>query len=351
LTTRWMLAALCAFVTVAASCSGDDTPADGPERTHDLGGRILATGFSGGENVQIYDLETGRTTELPMPRGVEVLNAFWGPDGDTAYALATPVTSLGTPTAVGRVQLYEATPGGETRPVGRALDDTNGEALSVSGSRVLASECNARDQRLLLLELDGARRWKEVAPGCAGALSPDGSTILFARGLRLWEASVDGGDAEAVADLRRVKEDDELLRVESIAGVSYATSAIVAFVEVDGRLWPAIGTSGEPFRLIRLEDYPATLGVAPQPDGDLIALTQAFGNARTSSLIRMYDSSSRDLEVVGAGNGGYFEPAWAPSGDVMVASNLASSWVFLDESGEWLDVRTVTGLVARDWVD
>lgn len=348
--TRLKWSALCALVAVAASCSGDEPAPEGPDRAPSLSGRILATGFSGGENLQIYDLETSRSTAVPMPEGVEVLDAFWGPDGATAYALATPVTSLGTPTTVGRARLYEATPGDEARPVGRALDDLNGEAFSVSGSRVLASECNARDQRLLLLDLDGARRWERVAPGCAGALSADGSTILFARGPRLWETSVEGGDAQPVADLGTVREGDEPVRVEGIAGLRYAGSVVVALVEIDNRLWPAIGRPGNRFRLIRLEDYPSTVGVAPQPEGDLIALTQAFGNARTSSLIRMYDSSTRDIEVVGAGNGGYFEPAWAPSGDVMVASNMASNWVFLDRSGEWLDVRTVTGLIARDWM-
>jgi hypothetical protein len=333
------------------SCSGDDPSAEGPRRIPGLSGRILAIGFSGGENVQVYDLDTGESAELPMPGGIQVLEAFWGPDGTTAYALASGVSSLGTPTQTLRARLYEARPGAEARPVGRGLEDTNGETFSVSGSRVLASECNAIDQRLLVLELDGARRWERVASGCVGALSSDGSAVLYARGHRLVEKPLEGGAPEPVADLRTVVEDDEPVRVEGIAGVRYANSALVAFVEVDNRVWPAIGKPGGSFRLVRLEDYPATPGVAPQPGGDLIALTQAFGNARTSSLIRMYDSSTDDLAVVGAGNGGYFEPAWAPSGEMMVASNIASTWVFLDSSGEWVDVRKVTGLVARDWVE
>ena len=348
--SRWRWAALCALLLIAASCSGEEPSAEGPGRAPGLSGKILAIGFSGGENVQVYDLGTGETAALPMPTDVEVIDAFWGPDG-AAYVLAAPATSLGTPTAVSRARLYQATPDGVARPVGGPLVDTVEAAFSDSGSLVLASECNPADQHLLVLDLKGARRWEEVAPGCVGALSPDGSTVVYARGRRLVEKPLEGGDPEPIADLSTVIEDGEPVRAEGIAGVRYADSRLVAIVEIDNRIWPAIGAPGERFRLIRLEDYPATPGVAPQPGGDLIALTQAFGNARTSSLIRMYDSSTDDLEVVGAGNGGYFEPAWAPSGDVMVASNLASTWVFLDSSGEWIDVRKVTGLVARDWVE
>jgi hypothetical protein len=343
-----MSAALCVLIVVAASCSGDEPADDGSREPEALRGRILATGFSGGENVQMYDPSTSRTTELPMPQGVEVVDAFWGPDGHTAYALATSFTSLGTPTAAGRARLYEAVPGADARPVGRRLL-SEGEELSVSGSKVLVSECDGPESSLLLLDLEGARRWREVAPGCSGALSADGATVLFTRGKRLWKKPIEGGPAEEVAALDTVGEDGETIRTEGIAGLRYAGSAIVATVVIDGRYHPAVGRPGERFRLIRMQDYPSFIGVAPQPGGSLIGMTQAFGNSRTSALIRMYDVDSRRLEVVGAGGGGYFEPAWAPSGDVMVASNLAGNWVFIDETGDWVDVRKVTGLIAQDW--
>jgi hypothetical protein len=334
---------------MAASCSGDERPAGGPDETPGLTGRILATGFSGGANLQVYDLDTSRTTELPIPSGVDVTTAFWGSDGATAYALVSTLSSLGTPTVVEYSRLYETTVGGEARPVGRRLVEAEVEALSVAGSKVLASECGRKERRLLLLDLEGARRWKEVAPGCTGALSPDRASVLFARGTRLLERPVEGGRAEEVAAVDTVVDHGEPVETEGVFGLRYAGSAIVATVVVDGRFHPAIGGPGERFRLVRMQDYPSFVGVAPQPGGSLIGMTQAFGNTRTSALIRLYDADSSRLEVVGAGGGGYFEPAWAPSGEVMVASNAAGNWVFIDESGDWVDVRKVTGLIARDW--
>ncbi|HZA20330.1 MAG TPA: hypothetical protein VE889_05685, partial [Actinomycetota bacterium] len=106
LVRRWRWTALCALLALGVSCSGDVPSAEGPRRIPGLSGRILAIGFSGGENVQVYDLDTGKTAELSMPANVEVREAFWGPDGDTAYALASRFSSLGTPTAVIQARLY-----------------------------------------------------------------------------------------------------------------------------------------------------------------------------------------------------------------------------------------------------
>jgi hypothetical protein len=334
---------------MAVSCTGDDPPGDEPDGTGGLSGRILATGFSGGNNLQVYDLDTSRTTELPIPSGGDVMTAFWGPDGTTAYALVSTLSSLGTPTVAEYSRLYETTAGGDARPVGRRLVEADGEALSVSLSKVLASECGGGKRRLLVLDLQGPRRWTEVAPGCTGALSPDGANVLYARRSRLWERPIEGGRAEDVAALDTVVDHGETVETEGVVGLRYAGSAIVATVVVDDRFHPAIGGPGAPFRLVRLEDYPSFIGVAPQPGGSLIGMTQAFGNTRTSALIRVYDTDTRRFEVVGVGGGGYFEPAWAPSGEVMVASNAAGNWVFIDESGDWVDVRKVTGLIARDW--
>jgi hypothetical protein len=314
-----------------------------------LTGRILATGVSGGANLQIYDLETSRTTELSIPSGADVTTAFWDSDGTTAYALVSTLSSLGTPTVVEYTRLYETRAGGEARPVGRRLVEAEGEALSVAGSKVLASECGGKKRRLVLLDLEGARRWRVVAPGCTGALSADGGNVLYARGTRLLERPIEGGRAEEVAALNTVVEHGDPVQTEGVFGLRYAGSAIVATVVVDDRFHPAVGSPGKRFRLVRMQDYPSFVGVAPQPGGSLIGMTQAFGNTRTSALIRLYDAASSRLEVVGAGGGGYFEPAWAPSGDVMVASNLAGNWVFIDETGDWVDVRKVTGLIAQDW--
>jgi hypothetical protein len=338
--TRWIVSVALAL-SLGVGCS-DSRPGDRSEDEGEarLTGRILATGFGGDDDLVSYDLESRETTRLPVPEGMDVFDAFWGPGGETAYMLASPSFS--------RVRLYETSPGADPAPLGRTFTDPEAEILSVRGSMVLATECE-RNPKLLLMDLEGSRRWKEVAPGCAGTLTSDGRSVLYAMGRKLWQAPLAGGPAREVADLAIVEEDGEPIRTSRIFDVRYAPSAIVATVGVDDRFYPAVGRQSARFELIRLENYPSFVQVSHQPGGDLIVFTQAFGNTRTAALIRLYDARSGQVEVVGAGFGGYQEPTWRPGGDLFVVSNERGRWVFIDPVHGWVDVRLMSGLLARDW--
>jgi Tol biopolymer transport system component len=353
-----ILSALCVVVlTIATSCDTSDDPSRDEARGRlDLEGRVLAFGFlpqvvgpgagtEGSDDLKLYDLASGKQTTLHIPANSEVLDAFWAEDGQRAFTFVR--SALG---GVG-FQLYEVAPGEKARPVGRALQGEPG-SWSVNGTNVLVGECTD-NSRLSVLNLNGPEVWEEVAPGCRGAFTPDGSEITYrADRHHLESVPIAGGPSQPFADLRFV-DDPERGRIEvfEVVDLDWHGPHLIVTISAEGRYNFAVGNPRDGFSYVPMEDVPSDLGVAGQPGTDLLVLSQRHGTPRVDGLIRMYDPETKKFTVAAAGAGGYFEPTWSPSGDVMLASAESGNWIFTDPSGEWLDVRKVPGLLATDWAE
>ena len=336
---------LLAVLLVPVACTGgesrgaDPEEAPGPEFT----GRMLLTAGFRDPAMRIHDLAANTTERILLPGNPEVVDAFWSESGDSAYVLVeNDETGL----------FLEIGPDGRVGRVGEALPGYASTG-DLGGPLLLATVCRRNDPSILVMDVGGNQGWKKVAPGCSGALSPDGQEVVFSPdGRALMTIAASGrGEARKIADLDDLTgvEPSEVpqARVETIdwdeggiaLEVSIADRLLAVLVADDGSL---VASSGDPGA--------NELDLAWQPGGDRLAVatfSSAFNDAE--AVIRMIDAGQREGQVVAIDPSRFFNMTWSPDGDYLVATTSKGRWLFADAEGNWLKSEYVVPAGTLDW--
>jgi len=291
--------------------------------------------------VYIHDLASDTTERILLPDGEgNVLGAFWSESGDVAYVF---VDSAGT----GR--FLEVAPGGEVRPMGERVPGA--VTADLAGSHLLTTTCGRSRPSVLVMDVAGGD-WKKVAPGCSGALSPDGREVVYSPDEReLWIVSSSGGAARKLAD---VSETPGLEPSEADRGrvreIEWGEGGIALEVLLDDHSIPAL--LGEDGKLVLAPGDPGAdqLDLEWQPGGGELAIatfSSAFNDAE--AIIRMFGADTGDGKVVAVDPSRFFNMTWSPDGDFLVATTSRGRWVFIDGEGNWLMNEHIIPASTLDW--
>jgi hypothetical protein len=335
---------LLAVTLTVAACTGEGSGQDsrrGVEPALELTGRILATGGFRDPHVYIHDLAADTTERILLPGGDgNVLGAFWSESGDAAYVL---VDSDGT----GR--FLEIAPGGEVRPLGETVLDAT--TADYAGSQLLTTACGGKKRSVLVMDVAGGN-WKKVAPGCSGALSPDGQEVVYSPdGRELWMVPSSGGAERKLADVSETLglEPREAGRAR-VHEIEWGEGGVALEVVLEDHTIPAL--LGEDGKLVPAPEDPGAdqLDLEWQPGGGELAIA-TFSSAFTDAeaIIRMFGADTGDGKVVAVDPSRFFNMTWSPDGDFLVATTSRGRWVFIDGEGNWLMNEHIIPASTLDW--
>ncbi|CAN5581988.1 hypothetical protein BH20ACT23_BH20ACT23_24680 [soil metagenome] len=336
---------LLALLLVPVACTEGESPASEQEAepAPELTGRILSGGGFRDPALRINDMTTDTSERVQLPGDPEIVEAFWSQSGDSAYVLVeTDDTGL----------IVEIGPDGEARRLGEALPWFASTA-DLGGSLLLATVCRRNDPSILVMDVEGRQKWKKVASGCSGSLSPDGREVAYSPdGRALWTISASGeGEARKIADLGDLTgvEPDEVpaARVETIdwgdggiaIEVSIADRRLAALVGEDGSVAATAGDPGV-----------NELDLTWQPGGDRLAVmtfSSAFNDAE--AVLRMIDADRGEGQVVAIDPSRFFFMTWSPEGDYLVTTTSKGRWLFADAGGNWLKSEYVVNAGTLAW--
>jgi Tol biopolymer transport system component len=345
-----MVSVLASLALFGAAACTEDEPAGAGRRGAGsppaLQGRILAAArFASrgpGKQIYVHDLASDTTKGLSLPGGT-VLDAFWSDSGDRAYVLID---------FLGRSRLYRLDPAtGRSKPLGPPV--RNASAPDLAGSHILTATCGRPRRALLLMDTAGAGRWQEVAPGCVGALSPDGRALAYSPdGRTLWRVLEAGaGQAEKIAELADVAglEPQEARRAR-VRSIEWGDGGIALGVWLGERMVPVILTDGGRLELGPADPVADRLDLEWRPGGDELAVaTYSSGFTSTEAVIRLFEADSSRSRVVAVNPSGFFEMTWSPEGQFLVATSSSERWVFLDAGGDWRASEHVVSADTYDW--
>ena len=336
---------LLTLLLVPVACTEGESGGSEPETeaAPEFTGRILTTGGFRDPAMGIHDLAADTTERVRLPRDPEVIDAFWSESGDSAYVLAATNTGL----------FLEIGPDGEARRLGEALPGYANTA-DLGGSLLLATVCRRNDPSVLVMDVEGPQTWRTVAPGCSGALSPDGQEVVYSPdGRALWTIAASGqGEARKIADLDDLTgvEPDEvrLARVETIdwgdggiaVEVSVADRSLAVLVGEDGSAEAIAGDPGV-----------NELELTWQPGGDRLAVvtfSSAFNDAE--AVLRIVDADRQEGQVVAIDPSRFFNMTWSPDGEYLVITTSDGRWLFADAEGNWLKSENILAAGTLDWV-
>lgn len=336
---------LLAVLLVPVACTeGDGRVSEGePEPAPEFTGRILATGGFRDPAMRIHDLAADTTERVRLPGDPGVVDAYWSESGDSAYVVAE-----GDDSGI----VVEIGPDGVARRLGEALPGF-ASAADLRGSVLLATVCRRSDPSVLVMDVEGAQKWRKVASGCSGALSPDGREVVYSPdGRSLWTTATSGrGETRKIADLEDLMgvEADEvpLARVE---GIEWGDGGIAIEASIENRLLAVL--VGEDGSLVAAAGDPGVneLELTWQPDGDRLAVvtfSSAFNDAE--AVLRMFDADRSEGQVVAIDPSRFFNMTWSPEGDYLVATTSDGRWLFADDEGNWLKSENILAAGTLDW--
>jgi WD40 repeat protein len=344
-----------AAALLLAGC-GDPPPAAGPKSPAvALRGTVLAAGQPFGLGLRSWGLPGLRAADLTEPRDEweiqTYLGARWTADG-TAVAFAGTEQDDSFRAADSR--LYEFDVGTAPRPLGQTLFAVSG--FSLTDELALATTCPRPPGRVLVLQLGGAARWREVARSCVAALSPGGDRVAFLKGRwEVWERRLDGGKARRVVDLARVPglRSGEASRVGA-SSLTWGEAGVAVQIGDPGGFDPS---SRSKLVVVRSDGEVVAVPIADQsillpasgwrPGGELLAFITRPSSG--GALVRLFDPSSGDVRVVAADSQLFSNVVWSPDGRALVASTSNNVLVFFDTEGNWIRRAAGGGVAVFDW--
>ncbi|MPZ90599.1 MAG: hypothetical protein GEU68_03055 [Actinobacteria bacterium] len=334
-----------ALLLVPVACTEGETQGSEQEAepAPQFTGRMLTTGGLRDPAMQVHDLAADTTERVRLPGDPRVVDAFWNESGDAAYVLAeAEETGL----------ILEIGSDGRARRLGEALPG-HANTADLGGSLLLAPVCRRTDPSILVMDVEGPLKWKKVASGCSGALSPDGQEVVYSPDARtLWTIAASGrGRTRKFADLEEltgVEPDDvPLARVENI---DWGDGGIAIEVSIADRLLAVV--AGEDGSLEAIAGDPGVneLELTWQPDGDQLAVvtfSSAFNDAE--AVLRMIDADQQEGQVVAIDPSRFFNMTWSPNGDYLVVTTSDGRWLFADAEGNWLKSEHIVAAGTLDW--
>ena len=336
---------LLAVLLVPLACTEGENQVPGreAEAVPEFTGRILTTGGFRDPAMQIHDLGADTTERVRLPGDPGVVDGFWSESGESAYVLVE---------AEGTGLIIEIGLDGEARRLGEALPGFANTA-DLGGSLLLATVCRRNDPSILVMDVEGPQRWKKVASGCSGALSPDGQEVVYSPdGRTLWTIAASGrGRTRKIADLDDLTgvEPDEVrqARVESI---DWGDGGIAIEASIADRLLAALVDEAGSVAVTAGDPGVNELDLTWQPGGERLAVvtfSSAFNDAE--AVLRMVDADRLEGQVVAIDPSRFFNMTWSPEGDYLVATTSDGRWLFADDEGNWLKSENVITAGTLDW--
>ena len=336
---------LLAVLLVPVACTEGESRDSEPEAVPapEFTGRILATGGFRDPAMQIHDLGADTTERVRLPGDPGVVDGFWSESGESAYLLVE---------GEGTGLIIEIGPDGEARRLGEALPGY-ADTADLGGSLLLATVCRRNDPSILVMDVEGPQRWRKVASGCSGALSPDGREVVYSPdGRTLWTIATSGqSEPRKIADLEDLRgaEPDEVpkARVETI---DWGDGGIAIEASIADRLLLALVGEGGTVEAISGDPGVNELDLTWQPGGDQLAVltfSSAFNDAE--AVLRMVDANRLEGQVVAIDPSRFFKMTWSSEGDFLVTTTSDGRWLFADAEGNWLQSENVITADTLDW--